>query len=93
MNKDHIEGAARQAKGAVKDAAGKLTDNPKLRAEGNIDKAAGKAQSTYADAKDKVRDAANEAERKAKENHDILLKKFLINLLQPIIYRTDIDVV
>lgn len=32
-------------------------------------------------------------ERKAKENHDILLKKFLINLLQPIIYQTDIDVV
>ena len=32
-------------------------------------------------------------ERKAKENHDIPLKKFLIDLLKHIIYRTDIAVV
>ena len=40
-----------------------------------------------------ARQKQSDMERKAKENHDILLKKFLINLLQPIIYRTDIDVV
>ena len=40
-----------------------------------------------------ARQKQSNMERKAKENHDILLKKFLINLLQPIIYRTDIDVV
>mgnify|MGYP002236559012 CR=1 FL=1 len=40
-----------------------------------------------------ARQKQSNMERKAKENHDILLKKFLINLLQPIIYWTDIDVV
>ena len=40
-----------------------------------------------------ARQKQSNMERKAKENHDILLKKLLIKLLQPIIYRTDIDVV
>lgn len=66
MNKDHIKGAAQQAKGAVKDAVGDATDNPKLQAEGKIEKVAGKAHSTLGDIKDKTRELSNEAERKAK---------------------------
>jgi len=57
MDKDRIAGAANQAKGAVKDAAGKLTGDQKLQAEGKADKAAGKVQSAVGGAKDTVRDA------------------------------------
>ena len=34
MDKDRIEGAAKQVKGAVKDMAGKVTGDTKLQAEG-----------------------------------------------------------
>ena len=40
-----------------------------------------------------ARQKQSNMERKAKENHDIPLKKFLIDLLKHIIYRTDIAVV
>ncbi|HEX7775739.1 MAG TPA: CsbD family protein [Parvibaculum sp.] len=59
MDKDRIEGAAKQAKGAVKEAAGKVTGDPKLRAEGKLDKAAGKVQSAFGGAKDAARESAD----------------------------------
>ena len=55
MHKDQIEGAGKQAKGAVKDAAGKLTGDVKLQAEGKLDKAAGQIQSATGKAKDEAR--------------------------------------
>jgi len=61
MDKDRIEGAAKQAKGAVKDVAGKVTGDEKLQAEGKADKAAGKVQNTVGGAKDGVRDAVNKS--------------------------------
>lgn len=57
MHKDQIEGAGKQAKGAVKEAAGKLTGDRKLEAEGKIDKAAGKIQGEVGKAKEAARDA------------------------------------
>ncbi|MBU1335649.1 MAG: CsbD family protein [Devosia sp.] len=57
MHKDEIEGAGKQAKGAVKDAVGGLTGNEKLQAEGKLDKAAGKVQQKVGEAKDATRDA------------------------------------
>jgi len=56
-DKDRIAGAAKQAKGAVKDVAGKVTGDTKLQAEGKADKAEGKVQSTAGGAKDAARDA------------------------------------
>lgn len=41
---DKAEGSFHQAKGRVKEVAGKITDNPKLRAEGSAEKLAGKVQ-------------------------------------------------
>lgn len=64
MDKDRIAGAAKEAKGAVKDAAGKMVGNEKLQAEGKVDKMAGKVQSTFGQAKDAVRDAAKDADRR-----------------------------
>ncbi len=58
MDKDRIEGLAREGKGAVKDAAGKLTGDAKLQAEGKAEKAAGKVQNAAGGVKDAVRDAA-----------------------------------
>lgn len=57
INKDQVKGVAKQAKGAVKEAAGKATNNPRLEAEGMADKIAGKVQKTYGDAKEKVKKA------------------------------------
>ena len=57
MDKDRIEGTGKQAKGAVKDAVGKLTGDSKTRAEGKADKAEGKVQNTVGGAKDSIRDA------------------------------------
>jgi uncharacterized protein YjbJ (UPF0337 family) len=60
MDKDRVEGTAKQAKGAIKDAAGKVTGDTKMQAEGKADKAAGKVQNTVGGAKDTARDALDE---------------------------------
>ena len=60
MDKDRVEAAAHQAKGAVKDAAGKVLGDKKMQAEGKAEKAAGKVQNAVGGAKDAARDAAKE---------------------------------
>jgi uncharacterized protein YjbJ (UPF0337 family) len=57
MHKDQVEGAGKQMKGAVKDAAGKMSGDVKLQAEGKMDKAAGQVQSAVGKAKDDARTA------------------------------------
>lgn len=54
MNKDQIKGRVEQAVGKVKEVAGELTDNPKLKSEGNAQQVKGKVQSTYGDVKHDV---------------------------------------
>ena len=55
MDKDRINGAADQAKGSIKEAAGKLTGDSKLQAEGTLDKAKGHVESAIGGVKDAVR--------------------------------------
>lgn len=57
MDKDRIEGAARQAKGSLKEGIGKITGDAKLEAEGFAEKNAGKLQNTAGGLKDTARDA------------------------------------
>jgi uncharacterized protein YjbJ (UPF0337 family) len=57
VDKDRIEGAAQQAKGAIKKGVGNVTGDEKMKAEGEADKLAGKAQSAVGGAKDAARDA------------------------------------
>ena len=57
MDKDRIAGAAKQAKGAVKEAVGKAVGDNKLVAEGKSDKVEGKVQNAVGGLKDAVRDA------------------------------------
>ncbi len=59
MDKDRIEGAAHQAKGAVKEIVGKVTGDAKTEAEGAAEKAAGKVQNAVGGVKDAGRDALN----------------------------------
>jgi uncharacterized protein YjbJ (UPF0337 family) len=61
MNKDQVKGRVEQAKGSVKETTGKVVGNPNLQDEGALDKAAGKAQATYGDAKEKVKKAIDKA--------------------------------
>ena len=58
MDKEHVKGAADKVKGAVKDAAGKLTGDKDLQAEGKMDKAKGEAHKIAGDIKDAVKKAA-----------------------------------
>src|SRR3982751_1157678 len=57
MNKDQVQGRATEAKGDIKEAAGKLVGNEKLQGEGLADQATGKVQKTYGDAKENTKDA------------------------------------
>jgi uncharacterized protein YjbJ (UPF0337 family) len=43
--RDQVEGKFHEIKGKIKEAAGKLSDNPKLAGEGTGEKIAGKVQS------------------------------------------------
>jgi uncharacterized protein YjbJ (UPF0337 family) len=63
MDKEHIKGAADKAKGAVKDAFGKMTDDKQMQVEGKFDKAKGAAHEAVGDAKDAARRSADQAKR------------------------------
>src|ERR1700735_1485802 len=57
MIRDQIKGAADKAKGAVEDAAGKISGDAKLQAEGKLEKAKGAARSAVGDVKEAVKNA------------------------------------
>ena len=46
MDKDRIAGSAKQVKGSIKEAIGKVTGDTKTQAEGAAEKAAGNVQNT-----------------------------------------------
>ena len=55
MDKDRIKGSAEQAKGAVKETAGKILGDKKLETDGKTDKAAGQVQNAIGGLKDTLR--------------------------------------
>jgi uncharacterized protein YjbJ (UPF0337 family) len=60
MNKDRIEGSAQQAKGKVKEVAGKVTGDSKLETEGKADQVAGKVKNTIGGLKDTIKEAVDD---------------------------------
>jgi len=57
MDRNRVIGAAKEAKGAVKVAIGKVTGDAKLRADGRADKIEGKTQNAIGGVMDAARDA------------------------------------
>ena len=55
MDKDRFKGSAEQAKGKVKEVAGRATGDKKLTAEGKANKVSGKIRSAVGGLKDALR--------------------------------------
>jgi uncharacterized protein YjbJ (UPF0337 family) len=58
MDRDRVDGAAKNIGGKAKEAAGKVLGDEKLKAEGRTDQVAGKTQNAIGGMKDAVRDAS-----------------------------------
>lgn len=56
MDKEHVKGAAKDAEGKVKEAAGALTGNDKLKAKGKTDQVEGEIRKKAGDVKDTLKD-------------------------------------
>ncbi|MDR5821464.1 MULTISPECIES: CsbD family protein [unclassified Caballeronia] len=56
MDKHRVDGAAKQVKGSIKEAIGKVTGDRTTEAKGAAEKAEGKVQASVGKAADKVRD-------------------------------------
>ena len=57
MDKNRVEGAVHEAKGTVKETAGKLTGDLDTEAAGKAEKTGGKAQGIVGKTKDTIKDA------------------------------------
>ncbi len=68
MNRDQVEGTAREGVGMLKESAGKLVGDAKTRASGVYDQAAGAAQRTYGQAKDMAEEGAAMVQRQVETN-------------------------
>lgn len=58
MDKNRIEGTAKQVKGSVKEAIGRVTGDKSTELEGAAEKNIGKVQSKAGEVADKVRDSS-----------------------------------
>jgi uncharacterized protein YjbJ (UPF0337 family) len=56
MDSDRIKGAVKQKVGEVKEAAGKVTGDEKLKRQGQADEVAGKVQNVVGGIKDSIRE-------------------------------------
>ena len=55
MDKDRVEGSAKEIKGKAKEVAGKVLGDAKLESEGKTDRAAGKIQNPVGGVKDALK--------------------------------------
>ena len=58
MDKDRIAGSAKEIKGTIKEAVGKVVGDAKLKADGKLDQVEGKLQNAVGGLKDAAREAA-----------------------------------
>lgn len=63
MDRDRIEGTAKNVGGKLKEAAGKATGDEKLKREGQIDRGKGKAQNIVGGTKDELREEREEHDK------------------------------
>lgn len=57
MHKDTVKGAAKDAKGSIKEGVGKATGDERMEAEGGAERLEGKIQKGVGSLKDAARDA------------------------------------
>jgi uncharacterized protein YjbJ (UPF0337 family) len=60
MDKDRIAGAAKEIKGSVKEAIGKVVGDAKLQSDGKAERTAGKVQNAVGGMRDTVREIVKE---------------------------------
>ncbi len=65
VDKDRVEGSAKNIGGKIKEGLGKLTGDSKTQAEGKMDQTEGKVQNTVGGIKDSIRDAFTDDRKKA----------------------------
>jgi uncharacterized protein YjbJ (UPF0337 family) len=66
MNKDELEGKAKEIKGRVKQGVGDVTNDERIRDEGVADEAEGNVQKNFGTAKRKVGETIEEVGEKIK---------------------------
>lgn len=66
MNRDQTEGKGKDMKGRMKEAAGDLTGNERLKNEGAADQAEGKVQNAWGKGKERIGEAMNDAGKRLK---------------------------
>jgi uncharacterized protein YjbJ (UPF0337 family) len=66
INKDQVEGRAKEAAGKVQETAGKAVGSTTQQVKGNINKNMGAAQAKFGDAKSHAKDAAKDAAKDSK---------------------------
>lgn len=70
MNTDQISGTARSIGGHIEEAAGAVTNDRSLQADGVVDQVMGAAQNLYGDAKDTVRSTVDKVSPVARDGLD-----------------------
>jgi uncharacterized protein YjbJ (UPF0337 family) len=70
MSNDDIKGKAENLKGRAKQAAGTLTGNEKLEAEGMVERAKGAAREKVGEAKRKLDEVTDDDETEALDEND-----------------------
>ncbi len=63
MDRDRVKGAIKKKTGQLKEGAGKLTGDQKLKREGQSEKIRGNVQNTIGGAKDKLREGTRSSEQ------------------------------
>jgi uncharacterized protein YjbJ (UPF0337 family) len=64
VDRDRVEGAAKNIGGKIKEAAGNLSGDEKLKREGQTDQVTGKVQNTVGGIKDKIRENQDEKDER-----------------------------
>ena len=62
IDDDRTEGSAKQTGGSIKEGAGKLFGDEKMKREGEADQAEGKLQNAWGSAKDEARETLREGD-------------------------------
>jgi uncharacterized protein YjbJ (UPF0337 family) len=64
INKDQVEGRAKEAAGKVQETTGKVVGSGTQQAKGMARKVGGKAQAAYGDVKEDLKDSAKDDEHR-----------------------------